>query len=141
MNPDAFRRHANGVAVTIDKNGLMDDAERSLAERLLRAAIYVENAHQQKVGVSYFAEGPSKKGEYPHKRTGQGQANIIHGPLTVDGIIAGGLRVRIGARKSSVIGKDLPLPHLVYLERFRGRLGFKDTAKDLQDEVRAILKG
>ena len=140
MNPDAIRRHANGVAVNIDKNGLMDDAERALAERLLRAAIYVENAHQQKVGVSFFVDGPSKEGEYPHKRTGQGQANIIHGPLTVEGIIEGGLRVRVGARKSSLVGRDLPLPHLVFLERFRGRLGFRDTAKDLQGEVRAILE-
>lgn len=128
--------------VTVNGNPV-EDAKRKLAEKLLRSAVLIEQTHKQRVGESAFAGGslvPSKPGEYPKKRTGQGQANTIHGPADIQGIIDEGLKVRIGARRSSIVGKSLKLPHLIFLEKERNRLGFQKTAADMKAPVKILLE-
>ena len=130
------------MAVVVNGNPV-EEAKRLFAEKLLRAAVLVEQTHKQRVGESAFAGGKleaSKPGEYPKKRTGQGQANTIHGPADVQGIIDEGLIVRIGARRSSIVGKSLKLPHLIFLEKERNRLGFKKTASDMKAPVKILLE-
>ena len=133
------------MPVTVNEN-LIDDTKRELAERIFRAGVLVQTTHQARVGTSFFEGGngqASKPGEYPRKRTGQGQANVIRSADSVDEVIDDALSIRIGARRSSVVGKKggLALPHLVFLEKERHRLGFKKTAADMASPVRLLLEG
>ena len=128
--------------------------EMEAAKRILYAAQFFENTHAKFLSVqnsgvrvkrtrktvagkrgSQYTIYPdsSKKGEYPRKRTGEGIGALIYAPTTEADIIAAGLKVRIGVQAK---GK-----HLAILELFKGRLGFEESAKRLNDQVKAILHG
>lgn len=142
-----------------DPEDLMRQAQQAAGKRLLRAALYFVQYHQQKTGLSAepytrtrtrtTSRGPkgstytdyarpSRPGEYPRKRTGGGQANILYDPPTPAGAGAEG-KVRIGARNLQLIGNP-PLPHMLFLESKRDRLGFRQSAADLKDQIRALLE-
>lgn len=116
------------------------DAEEEIALRLLRAAVYVETTHQNRVGVAGSKKPPlhSKPGEYPRKITGLGQANVIHWPETPAEVVSEKLRVKVGARKISLIDG---LPHLIFLEERRDRLGWRKTIADIKPQVQTLIEG
>jgi hypothetical protein len=129
----------------------IEQLRREAANRLLRAAVYFQTQHQQRLGVPNTGTArkrtrdtvagkkgsqytvylnPSRPAEYPHKVTGAGQANVTYGPETQDEV-AKELKVRIGLK---------PLGgHLAILEFKRDRLGFLKSAAELQDQVKALL--
>lgn len=108
--------------------------KREMASRLLRAAIFFQTQQMQRLNRSNprpYKE-PSVAGEYPRKRTGAGQAGVVYAPLTIDGIIAAGLRVRLGQTRNSW--------YILMLEIFRDRLGYRKTLEDLRPQIAAILR-
>jgi hypothetical protein len=131
------------------------------AERLLQAALFFQQQHMQRlnvansrgpmpvkfkgrryhgthiedVDVAFTAMGypnSSRPGEYPRKRSGFAQANVVFGPETPDEIVHQGLTVKLGVRSNAA--------YLATLEFLRERKGFLDTMKDLQPEIKAILE-
>lgn len=110
----------------------MDQLKREAASRLVRAALFFQQQHQQRVGVSNPRphKTPSRPGEYPRKRTGVGQAAVVYGPES-PADIAAFMKVRLGLVPS---GK-----HLAILEFGRQRLGFLKTAADLESQIKTIL--
>ena len=111
------------------------------AKRLLRAAVFFQDAHKTALKVSNPRphKKPSTPGEYPKKRTGLGMASVIYGPTTNSDVIASGMRVRIGLT-ANIETKDGPRDNYIWiLERKKNRLGFAHTAKILKPLVAAIL--
>lgn len=126
--------------------------QQDLARRLLAAAVTLVSELQRRVstsagpvrrkrqrdtaagkrGSSYTAyANPSRVGDYPHLRSGHGRANYAYEPTTVEGVIAAGLRVRIGVRE---LGK-----HMLILELKRGRKGVLATARDLKGQLKVAV--
>jgi hypothetical protein len=110
----------------------VEKVKQEAAKRLLRAALFFQAQHMQRLGVSNPRphKTPSRPGEYPRKRTGQGQASVVYGPESIAGIAAE-MKVRIGLVPS---GK-----HLAILEFGRDRLGFVKTMADLQEQLKALI--
>lgn len=120
--------------MSLNVGAAMDQVRREAANRLLRAAAYFVAQHQQLVGVSNPRphKTPSRTGEYPRKRTGEGQAAIVYGPTSPDDI-AQELKVRMGLLPS---GKHMAI--LEFWDKMQ-RLGFLKTAADLESQIKALL--
>ncbi len=139
------------MAVTWNFNTV--DLERRAAAKILLAANHYLNQLQARLNIpnsgvrvrrqrntvggrkgSQYTIYPntSRPGEYPRKATGTGAANLLYEPTTIEGVIAAGLKVRIGVKTG---GK-----HLAILELFKGRLGFQKAAEELDAQVKAILE-
>ena len=116
------------MSLTVNQHAF-EDAAQEAAKRLLRAAVFFQQHHQQQLQTSF--PPASKPGEYPHKRTGFGIANVVYGPTDVAGIIAAGFKVRVGEVRNAF--------YMVLLERKRGRLGFEKSAETLRPIIAAIL--
>jgi len=107
-------------------------------KKLMRAAVYLMNQHQQRLNKPAPAvkrkgkvryTGASAPGEYPRKRTGFLQANVWMEPLDPYQIAQEG-SVRVGLRANAVYGAILEV-------RYK-RLGLKRTLQDLVPQLRAI---
>ena len=103
--------------------------ETAIARALLRAAVRLQVEHVRRLGVSnprpYTT--PSAPGEYPRKRTGAGQRGIFFEPTTPSGVIAAGLKVKVGIRANVF--------YLEALVRNQDRLGLKQTFLDMLPEL------
>lgn len=109
------------------------------AKKLARAAIYFMNQHQQRLNkpapaiknrrgrVQYI--GASVPGEYPRKRTGFLQANVMFKPTDIAGIVREGM-VRVGLMANAFYGAVLEV-------KYR-RKGLRDTLADLMPQLRAL---
>ena len=119
-----------------------------VASRMLRAAQYVQAEHMNRVGKPNVYRDKkwidnSKPGEYPRKRSGDGQKGVVFGPDTPEGIVAEGMIVRLG--------QTMPSKHMLHLEFGRyvalgvwikfNRLGWRRTAADTISRVRALVTG
>lgn len=142
-------------------DALLQQVKEQAAKRLLRAAVFFQQQQMQRLNTSAepfrkrikFKKGdfvlgpgggkrtgyyvtryarPSKPGEYPHKRTGNLQANVVLSASSIAQILADGLSVKSGLRENADYG--------LVLEFLRDRLGFMQTMKDLQPELKAILE-
>lgn len=125
--------------------------ENEMASRLLRAATSFWTYHTNKLSTAFepdensqqvdfttktgvhvrFLTGGSKPGEYPRKRTGALISGVVFGPSSIVGIMASGLKVRIGILKNVWYG--------LYLELYRQRLGFKASADALKPFIQTTL--
>lgn len=112
----------------------MDAAKTEAARRVARAAVYVQQYHQQRLSISNPRpyETSSKPGEYPRKRTGALVGAIVTDSLKNSDIIGRGIKAKIGVLKSALYG--------LILEEKKQRLGFKRTAEDTRKFVKAILE-
>lgn len=117
------------MAVTWNGDARFHETQKQIAQKLQYAAVQFFNQHTQRLGVPY--PPASKRGEYPHKRTGFGQANVRYAPADAQAIIAAGLKVRIGIAENAW--------YMLHLEKAKGRLGFNRTLQDLRPVIAAIL--
>ena len=67
--------------MSINVTEAVETVRQEAAKRLLRAALFFQAQHQQRLGVSNPRphKTPSRPGEYPRKRTGAGQASVVYG--------------------------------------------------------------
>lgn len=126
---------AQAFAAVANGDGGMTDAR---ARKLLRAAIYFMNQHQQRLNKPAPAvrrrgrvryTGASAPGEYPRKRTGFLQANVWMDAWDAATVVAAG-SVRVGLRSNAFYGAVLEV-------KYR-RKGLKDTLADLLPQLRAL---
>jgi hypothetical protein len=131
-------------------------AEEEAARRLLRAAVYFQQAYKQRVSIPNSGErrrrtrntragkkgsqytvypNPSKPGEYPRLITGHGRDSLTYAPSTVEGVIAAGLKIRVGFRK--IIRHPLG-NYMLILELFRDRKGLLEVLKETEPQLRAL---
>lgn len=129
-----------------------DSVGDELARRLLAAAVLGVSEYQKRVstsagpyrvkrkrttragarGSTYTAYGnPSKPGEYPHLRTGIGQAGTAYEPTTVEGVKMADYKIRVGVTEAA--------RYMTILELFRKRKGILDTFEDMKDQLRAVI--
>lgn len=122
------------MSVTVNRDAARRAVLEEGARRLLRAAVYFQAYHQEKLSVSNPKPHttPSLPGEYPRKRTGFGIASVVYGPATVPEIIDGGLKIRLGILQNAW--------YMIHLEVNVQRLGFQKTAALLEEPIRAILE-
>jgi len=131
-----------GVAQALATRASQGPAAIALSERqtkkLMRAAVYLMNQHQQRLNTPAPAvrrrgrvryTGASAPGEYPRKRTGFLQANVWMEPLDPIQIAQEGT-VRVGLRSNAFYGAVLEVKYK--------RLGLRRTLKDLLPQLRAI---
>lgn len=104
---------------------------KEMASRILVAGEFFINNHQQRLLTPFAGFGPSKPGEYPHLRTGQGKAGVTKDCNSAQEVIDAGMVLRIGQRSMSW--------YMVHLETGLGRAGFLKTADDLRASVQAIV--
>lgn len=108
------------------------------AKRLVRAAAYLAQKHQERLNISApsikskgktkYIKGPPVKGRYPFKRTGMLQASITLETTNLQQI-ARDARVRVGIRSNAFYGAVIEVRY--------GALGLKDTLKDLLPQLEA----
>lgn len=107
------------------------DLRTRIARGLLAGAVVVVTEHQRRLNVAnpmpYLT--PSRRGEYPRKRTGNLQANVQYAPTSPAQIADLGY-VDVGYTASGFYGEVLT---------DRGRLGIQDTADDVRDKVQAVI--
>lgn len=110
-----------------------DQARKEMAGRLLRAIIFYQTQHMQRVGI--FNPPPyvnsSKPGEYMRKRTGAGQAGVVISAGSIAEVISDDLAVRCGELQNAF--------YMLVLELSRDRRGFVRTFRDLEEPIAAIL--
>lgn len=108
------------------------EIKKASAEGLLRAAVFFQAQHMQRLNISNPRPHttPSQPGEYPRKRTGFGQANVMYQPASVDEIAAEGA-VRIGYLQ--------PAFYLLVLELALRRHGLLQTLKDLRPQLSMLV--
>jgi hypothetical protein len=108
------------------------------AQKLARAAVYLMNHHQQRLNKPAPAvrrrgrvryTGASASGEYPRKRTGFLQANVMFRPSTIAEIIRQGM-IRVGLMANAFYGAVLEVRY--------HRLGLRRTLSDLLPQLRAL---
>lgn len=148
------------MTVEIQGQEVIAAAKMEAASRLLDAALYFQAQHMQRLNTSAqperrrvkFRKGdfiispagrkitsrtvtvytnPSKPGEYPHKRTGFGQANVLYGPQTAEEV-AKDLTVKLGVSAGG--------SYLEILEFLRDRKGFLDTMREIEPQIKTILE-
>jgi hypothetical protein len=100
----------------------------TVAENLLAAAVFFQAQHMQRLNKSF--PPASKQGQYPAKRTGNLQANILYSPESVPEITRN-LYVTVGYGKTASYGS--------ILEFKKKRLGLMQTLKDLQPQLSALV--
>jgi len=113
---------------------LLQQAFAEGAKRLLRCAVYFQQQHMQRLNKSNPRpyKTPSLPGEYPRKRTGFGQGNIVYGPKTIPEVVAAGLKIHLGMMTNA--------NYMLILEFYRDRQGFLKTMHDLQPQLKAFLE-
>ncbi len=104
---------------------------KEMANRMLVAAEFFINNHQQRLMTPFAGFGPSKPGEYPHLRTAQGRAGVTKDCDSAQQVIDKGMVIRIGQRSMSW--------YMVHLELGAGRLGFLKSADDLRATIQALV--
>lgn len=125
-----------GVARALAGSGAPSEKQ---AKKLMRAAIYLQSQHQQRLGKAApavkrrgkvrYIKGPPVTGRYPFKRTGNLQASIGIEGLSVASVIATG-KLRVGIRSNGFYGAVLEVKY--------GALGLKDTLADLLPQLSAL---
>ena len=105
-----------------------EEAERLAGSLLIAAAITMQTAYKRHVSASF--PPASRKGEYPHWRTGTGREATGYDPEAPDEAGRAGA-VRVGWGKSG--------DHMGILEYFRGRKGLRDVGRELRGQLQAIL--
>ena len=110
---------------------LVENLPNAGAAGLLRAAIYLQRQHIVALNVSNPRphNTPSKRGEYPRKRTGWGQRHVFYQPTSVAEIAKLG-RVRIGYSENAF--------YMLILWHKRGRKGLPDTVRRFIRQLRAL---
>jgi hypothetical protein len=132
-----------------DGDRLTHALQSASAEGLLRAAVFFQAQHVQRLslsaeprrvervrdtaagprGSSYTVyDRPSRPGEYLRLRTGHGRGSTTVEPLSPDAVKANGMRVRVGYRLP-------PGAYMLRWERRGGRLGLLETL----DAARPVL--
>lgn len=104
---------------------------RAAARRLLAVAHAFQAEHRQRVGVQnpFPYHDSSRPGEYPRRRTGQGQAGVIVEPES-EGQVAKQLFVDVG------YSEDVPYMQLL-VDRAQ-RLGLETTLEEIRPRLEAI---
>lgn len=110
-----------------------------IARRLLAAASTLVTEHKTKLNISNpYTRGPrggrvytnpAAKGDWPHKRTGNLQRNVIYEPRSPSEV-ARTLRVRVGLMPPAFYGASLA---------DRGWKGLLDTLATCKDRLQAII--
>ncbi len=73
----------------------------------------------------------SKPGEYPHGRSWQGMGNsALYEPTDLE-TVKHEQKIRIGQSANTW--------YMLYLEEKLGRLGYKDTMRDMREKIRQIV--
>lgn len=104
---------------------------KEMANRILAGGAFFVNNHQQRLQTPFTGFGPSKPGEYPHLRSGQGRANVVQDCHSPQEVIDNGMVLRIGEQSNAW--------YMVHLEMSMGRLGFLSTADDLRETIIALV--
>lgn len=121
--------------MTIEWNGeaVMRELRQQAARGLLAAAVTLQTEHMKRLNVPNPSPylSPAPKGDYPHKRTGFGQANVRMTPTTI-AAVAATLSVRVG------IGENAK--YMAILET-KGWKGLLDTLADLRPQLAAMTGG
>lgn len=104
---------------------------KEMANRMLAGAAMFMNNHQTRLLTPFAGFGPSKPGEYPHKRSGAGEAGVTKDCDTPQEVIDNGMVIRIGQRSMSW--------YMIHLELDLGRAGFLKTADDLRPTIQALV--
>lgn len=111
---------------------IKEELRLRLANGLAKAAVILVKEHQKRIGRQnpgpLFLES-SKPGEYPKKRTGTLQKSVFFEPSSISGIRQT-LRVRVGYDNSAEYGYHL---------ESSGRLGIRDTARDIADQLGQVI--
>lgn len=117
----------NGEAA---KQAALDDG----AERLLAAAVFYQTQLMQRLNKMNPRpwKTPSKPGEYPRKRTGFAQSNILASAKSIKEVIDQGMTVKLGVATNAA--------YLLILEFYRGRKGFLDLMTEIEPQIKAILQ-
>jgi len=128
-----------GVAQALASATGSEGVTEKQARKLARAAIYLMNQHQQRLNkpapairnhrgrVQYT--GASAPGEYPRKRTGFLQANVMFAPTSIAEIVKAGM-IRVGLMANAFYGAVLEVRY--------HRLGLRRTLADLLPQLRAL---
>jgi hypothetical protein len=100
---------------------------RLLAEGLLRAGLFLQQTHMNKLNVSNPRphKTPAPLGDYPRKRTGWLQRHVLIEPSSI-AEVEQTLKVRIGVGASAFYGEVLAL---------RGWKGIRDTAALIREQL------
>lgn len=108
------------------------------AKRLVRAAAYLAQKHQERLntpapsvnrkGKMRYIKGPPVSGRYPFKRTGMLQASISLETTNLQKIMQEA-KVRVGIRSNAFYGAVLEVRY--------GAKGLKDTLNDLLPQIEA----
>ncbi len=108
--------------------------QETMAIRLQAVAVYFVKQHSQRIGKSNPRpyKDSSKPGEYMRARTGKGQAGLLYQPHDISGVIAAGLRVRVGF--------DQGVHYMLTLELFRQRKGLLATLNDIRPQLQALAR-
>lgn len=127
---------AQALATSAGRQGGITEKQ---ATKLARAAVYLMNQHQQRLNkpapairnrrgrVQYI--GASAPGEYPRKRTGFLQANVMFSPTSIAEIVRAGM-VRVGLMANAFYGAVLEVRY--------HRKGLRHTLADLLPQLRAL---
>jgi len=123
-----------GMTMRWRGNDAMQEIRQRTAQKLLAIAAHFITAHTGFLNVSnprpYVT--PSKPGEYPRKRTGFGQRSVSFQPSSVTGVIAAGLKVKVGYLVNA--------KYMLILELYRRRLGLLETLRRTKPQLQAIAK-
>ncbi|VTS03294.1 hypothetical protein [Tuwongella immobilis] len=123
---------ANTV-IRINPARAIKDTQVELAKRLLRAGVTLVAEHQRRLNRSNPMphQTPAQVGEYPRKRTGFLQSQVMMEPTSPEEVAAD-LTVRVGIGVAAQYGEFLAQ---------KGFLGLLDTAEDLRSKLEQILGG
>ncbi len=126
----------------VNSTDLFAQAKQGVAKNLLAAAVFFQTQLMKELGARtpatktikkgrkkhrVFIKPFSAEGEYPMKRTGFLQANILYEPTKVADVVGEGMRVRVGYGRNAFYG--------AVLEFKLKRLGLMRTLKDLQPQL------
>lgn len=116
--------------MTINDNSVefLHEVEMEAAQRILDAMLYLRFEYQQKVDKLF--PPASVPGEYPRRRTGQGQDGCHVFPTTAEEIVTAG---------GCYIGFTHESWYMPYLERERNRLGLLYLYHELQANMKNMI--
>lgn len=119
-------------SITSGVRAAYGDLRKRIGLALAAAATELVTEHQRRIGVMnprpYL--NSSKPGEYPRKRTGFGQANVIYLPASPAEIAELG-HVDVGYAENAF--------YMQALVDNQGRLGIEETLEDLRPRLEAIV--
>jgi len=121
-------------AASIQQNVTL--AYKGIAERLglalAAAATTLVAEHQRRINIANPRpyKTPSRRGEYPKKRTGFGQANVMYQPTSPG---------EIGKQQFVDVGYAANAFYMQWLHDEHNRKGIEETAKDMNAQLQAVV--